>query len=498
MVDKSLIYERLKDIVGSKNITDKEVIMEAYTASYAGTSPVHSLEMKAKKPDFIVRPLRVEEVQEIVRLANQYKVPIIPMGALTSMYADAVPIEGGIMLDMNRMRKIEVDEELFTVTFEPGVMWAQAYRDLAVKGYWIANQSLPANVSVLGTITQAGMHMPFDKYVSHPYGSYQSDLTIGLEVVLPTGELLITGSAAFPGAKPQRARAYGPDVGALFLGSQGTLGIVVKQTLPLYRIPEARHVVTGLFKVENFKGLTRALQRIMYDIFGGAIWAEKVWGWYDAKSGEWQLYVVLLGTKERVRFDREFSERVIKEEGGTIHVGLSQMLEPETYYSGSPVGLAFEEAIYWRPRANSIVISPPDIGQCNIMGADTYNKLPELHDAALDVLAKHGVPKSRIRMGGIIGAYAFENPLFAYLYTYNLNDSEEERRARAINEEWARVSLEITGRRGVGLFYRPTPSLAKELMPKLGEYYELLKKLKRWLDPNRIMNPGKLMDIEPY
>ncbi|MFX0203878.1 MAG: FAD-dependent oxidoreductase, partial [Candidatus Hodarchaeota archaeon] len=189
MGEKLHFYDKMESIVGRGNVTDKEVIMEAYTASYAGTAAVHPLKLKPKKPGFIVRAGSKEEVQEIVRLANQYKVPVIPMGSLTSMYSEAVPSEGGIMIDLSRMKKIEIDEELMTVTIEVGVTWAQAYRELAVKGYWIANQSLPPAISIMGATTQAGMHIPFDKYAQYPYGSYQSDLTIGLEVVLPTGEL---------------------------------------------------------------------------------------------------------------------------------------------------------------------------------------------------------------------------------------------------------------------------------------------------------------------
>ena len=76
-----------------------------------------------------------------------------------------------------------------------------------------------------------------------------------------------------------------------------------------------------------------------------------------------------------------------------------------------------------------------------------------------------------------------------------MNDAEEEKRVKAINEEWG----EFLKVRPLPTAYRRlTPESAKVVMPMLGEYYELLKKLKRWLDPNRIMNPGKLMDLEPY
>jgi FAD/FMN-containing dehydrogenase len=88
-------------------------------------------------------------------------------------------------------------------------------------------------------------------------------------------------------------------------------------------------------------------------------------------------------------------------------------------------------------------------------------------------------------------------------YYYDPNDAEEMKRAKAIAEEWVQVYSEITGQKPMGGFggpvvYRLSPTSAKTGMPMLGEYYNLLVKLKRWLDPNRIMNPGKLMDLEPY
>jgi len=125
--------------------------------------------------------------------------------------------------------------------------------------------------------------------------------------------------------------------------------------------------------------------------------------------------------------------------------------------------------------------------------------MPEVHEAALKLLAKHGVPKNRIR-GGLMNPMNPSGLMISLTYFYDLNDTEEVMRAKAINEEWPRVLFqEVLGMKPAMVApYRPGPDAAKTLMPQLGEYYELLKKLKRWLDPNRIMNPGKLMDIEPY
>ena len=140
--------------------------------------------------------------------------------------------------------------------------------------------------------------------------------------------------------------------------------------------------------------------------------------------------------------------------------------------------------------------------------------MPELHNAALKVLAKYGFTKDRLRRGIISGRQ--RNATYQGLglgFLYDLNDPEEVKKANAVREEWGPILTQITegkrldwyamsevkGEKGSEVVvYRLTPAAAKTQLPMLGEYYNLSVKLKRMLDPNRIMNPGKFMDIEPY
>ena len=156
-LNKSSLHEKLESIVGSEYLSGEEIIMEAYTEPFSPVTRRQVTGLKGEKPGFIVRPGSTKEVQAIVRLANENKVAIIPVGAMTSVYAETTPIKGAIMLDFSRMNTIEIDEELMTVSLEPGVTWAQAYRDLAVKGYWVSNQASPGSVSIVGTASPAHM-----------------------------------------------------------------------------------------------------------------------------------------------------------------------------------------------------------------------------------------------------------------------------------------------------------------------------------------------------
>jgi len=270
----------------------------------------------------------------------------------------------------------------------------------------------------------------------------------------------------------------------------------VKQTLPLWRIPEYRHVVEGDFKDANFKGLVKAMEKIRDDNYGGPVWAEKVWAEYH--NGNWEFFVHLYGKKERVEFDREYSEKVIREEGGAVKQGFARALDPETDYSGGLMQF-YEEMIYWRNRANSIVMPPPNMSWVTLSGSAPPAILPEVHTAMHKLLVKYGVTKDRLRTGRLMPTPTLLGVNFTYLY--DLDDAEEVKRAKAVNEEWLRILYkEIPGvpPPQAMLLYRLGPDTAKVEMPKLGEYYQLLKKMKRTLDPNRIMNPGHFMDLEPY
>jgi len=270
-------------------------------------------------------------------------------------------------------------------------------------------------------------------------------------------------------------------------------------------------MVQGNFKDENFKELSNSMYKIMDDQFEGSVLTEMVWAIYDGTQEpfEWEFYVEIFGSKDFVDFYRKSSEKLIIEEGGKI-ITSPRILEPETDYSPQ----FYEEFIYWRPRANSICQIPSGLGQLRIGGTVSYDKLPELHDALLKVLAKHGFTKDRMRRGIIRGRQ--RNPTHLGLslsFLYNQNDPEEVKRAKTVREEWGPILIQITGGKRLDSYimsevkgekgsevvvYRLTPAAAKTQLPMLGEYYNLLVKLKRMLDPNRIMNPGKFMDLEPY
>jgi hypothetical protein len=151
------------------------------------------------------------------------------------------------------------------------------------------------------------------------------------------------------------------------------------------------------------------------------------------------------------------------------------------------------------------------MGTLSLGGTTTFDKMAEMHDEAVKLFAKHGVPWAKIRKGIVRARH--RNPVYNTLslsYNYDSKNPEETKRVNAIRQEWGPIINRITGGKRVDSYtmselgtgqvvvYRLTPAAAKSQLPMLGEYYKLLVKLKRMLDPNHIMNPGKFMDIEPY
>ncbi|HJX24119.1 MAG TPA: FAD-binding oxidoreductase, partial [Candidatus Bathyarchaeia archaeon] len=224
----SQIVSDLGRIVGSNYISEDKADLICYTRDFGG-EPAHW-------PDIVVRPGSTEEVSEIVRLANREKIPVTIRGGGSSTSGGCLAYQGDILLDTLRMNKIvEIDEDCMTVTVESGVTFGKLESELD-KGGWMVGVmpegGLPGTIA--GNIAIPGLG-----FFSSTYGC-QGDQVIGLKVVLPTGEILSTGSRGYPNSGGQFWRyVYGPDLSGLFIGSEGTLGIIVEATLKIYRKPEA-------------------------------------------------------------------------------------------------------------------------------------------------------------------------------------------------------------------------------------------------------------------
>lgn len=222
-VRKKEIYESLSKVVGKDYVSVEREDILPYTRDEVSQA------LKIYDADFVVMPGSVEEVQEIIRLANEFKVPVYPYAFGVSISSAAVPRRGGIMLVLRRLDRIlEINDETMTATIEPGVTWSKLYYE--ARKHNLEPLGLgggPHSGSLVGNFTLGGGNT----------GGIDINEEVACEVVLPNGELMWTGSAGMKGLEkvnPWCRVAWGMNLTGLFHGSMGIFGVVTKVVRRLY------------------------------------------------------------------------------------------------------------------------------------------------------------------------------------------------------------------------------------------------------------------------
>lgn len=187
-------------------------------------------------PDFVVLPETAEQVSKIIKLANRYRVPVIPWGGGSGSQGGIMPVYGGITMDLKRMNKIiEINEEAQTVTAQGGIGQYELECALNAKGYSLPH--IPASIhsaTLGGSIACRGSGV-----LSTKYGKIE-DMVIQLEVVLPNGEIIET--------LPVPNHAAGPGIMQLFVGAEGSFGVITKARMRLEKCPAGRRFYAYLFE----------------------------------------------------------------------------------------------------------------------------------------------------------------------------------------------------------------------------------------------------------
>jgi len=233
----SMLRSELVDAVGQDYVSTNEADKLGHSIDYYWLPEMwHDRGRENPKPDFIVHPSSAEEVAKVLRIANNYKIPVTPWGGGSGSQGGALPIFGGIVLDTKRMNKvIKIDTKALTVTVETGIN--TQHLEWAVEKVGLSTMHFPASIACAtlgGFLAHRGTGV-----LSTKYGKME-DMVMSLEVVTPQGEIINT--------LPVPRHASGPDLTMLYLGSEGTLGLITKATLKIHPIPEARKFHAFLFK----------------------------------------------------------------------------------------------------------------------------------------------------------------------------------------------------------------------------------------------------------
>jgi glycolate oxidase len=225
-INKSDIYKKLADIIGEERISESNIERLLHSHDLAPLPKEISLAFKTM-PDIIVKPANAKDVSKIMKFAIENNIPIIPKGGSTWALGGVVPSSGGIVLDMGSMQEIlEINENDLYVTVEPGVNWKYLYDTLLSKNLLIGSYPSSApGATIGGWINTGGVGIG-----SYKFGGIDKQIR-SLEVVLPDGNIINTGN------KKIISNSSGYNLTDLFVGSEGTLGIITKVTLKVYPAP---------------------------------------------------------------------------------------------------------------------------------------------------------------------------------------------------------------------------------------------------------------------
>ncbi|RQD82132.1 FAD-binding protein, partial [Methanosalsum natronophilum] len=228
------IIQELQNIVGSNNATSSKSQLYCYCRD---ASQVKGM------PEYIAKPSTTDEVVEIVKLANKYDIPIVTRGAGTGMAGGAVPIKGGILLDMSGMKKImSIEPENLQAFVEPGIVHSKLNEALEPYGFFFPPDPGSSEMCTIGgLIGNNGSGMRSVKYGT------TKNYVLDLEVVMADGMVINTGSKTLKSIT-------GYDLTNLIVGSEGTLGIITKALLKIHPLPKMRSVMLASFEDAELAG----------------------------------------------------------------------------------------------------------------------------------------------------------------------------------------------------------------------------------------------------
>ena len=454
-MDAATIGE-MKSICGAENV--RASLEERRCYAYDGRT-------EGAVPDLIVFPSSAREVSAILKLANSRLFPVIPRGQGSGLTGGSVPVGGGVVLSFMRMDRIlEIDTANLVTVVEPGVITFDLQQEVAKKGLFYPPDPSSYKYSSLGGNVAECAGGPN----SLKYGVTR-DYVLGLEVVLPTGETLNVGVRTMKGV-------VGYDLTRLFVGSEGTLGVVTKITLKLIPLPEAKVTILVLFgEVEEAAETVSAI--IAARVVPATI------EFMDKSSIRCSEKASPMGLPEDV------GGLLLIEVDGTREAALAQAEKVRSIaaahaavrcdFTEDPV----EADRLWQAR--------------RVLSQATYNLNPV--KIAEDVV----VPRSEIP-GFIRSLEAMQErfglPILSFGHAGDGNfhvslmirDTAEDREKaeEAVKEIFAQALRRggtMSGEHGIGI--SKAPYLGMELSD---DVIATMKKIKRLFDPNNILNPGKI------
>jgi len=421
----------------------------------------------APPPAAVVFAERTQDVADAVKLASEHSVPVIPFGVGSSLEGHLLAVQGGISIDVSRMNRVlSVNAEDLTVTVEPGVTRKQLNEEIKSTGlFFPIDPGADASIGGMTATRASGTN-------AVRYGTMRENV-LALEVVTASGEVIRTGTRA-------KKSSAGYDLTRLIVGSEGTLGVVTEITLRLYPLPEA--VSAAICSFPSIEAAVRTTIEIIQ--LGVPIARVEL---IDVNTVRMVNAYSKLSLREEPMLLMEFhgSPAGVKEQAETVQELASGHGGKAFEWASTPE----ERTRLWTARHNSYFAAVQSRPGCRVISTDTCVPISRLADCLLESVAEADASGIPYFLVGHVGDGNFH---FGYLL--DPNAPEERVTAEKLNHALVSRALALegtcTGEHGVGLHKM------EFLVTEAGVgAIDMMRTIKRALDPKNIMNPGKIFSL---
>ncbi|MDO9030030.1 MAG: FAD-linked oxidase C-terminal domain-containing protein [Hydrogenophaga sp.] len=418
-------------------------------------------------PAAVVFAQNTQDVSDAVTLAASHKVPVIPFGVGSSLEGHLLAVQGGISIDVSRMDQVlSINAEDLTVTVQPGVTRKAVNEAVKSEGlFFPIDPGADASIGGMAATRASGTN-------AVRYGTMRENV-LALEVVTASGEVIRTGTRA-------KKSSAGYDLTRLMVGSEGTLGVITEVTLKLYPLPEAISAATC-----SFPTIEAAVRTVIQVIQLGVPIArcELI----DANTVRMVNAHSKLGLREEHMLLMEFhgSPASVKEQAETVQEIASEFEGNAFQWATTPE----ERTRLWTARHNAYFAAIQSKPGCRAISTDTCVPISRLADCLLDSVAEADASGIPYFLVGHVGDGNFH---FGYLIDPVI--PEERERAEVLNNQLVARALRLegtcTGEHGVGLHKMDF------LLTEAGSgAVDMMRSIKRALDPDNILNPGKIFAL---
>jgi FAD/FMN-containing dehydrogenase len=499
------VEEKLKEAIGEEWVSSNPADLSSYGRDFT----IYS----GERPNIVVLPQTTEEVQKVVRIAYEHKIPVVPLSTGFNHGGLAIPRKGGILVDLKRMNRIvKIDEETLTADFEPGVrmrnLWQECrkvttYKDIKLKP--ILPLTL-ASISLLSNYVSRGGPGSAVKY------GFGADLTVNMTWVLPNGEILRTGPSSVPEVGNLGINwGPGPDISGMFFNADGAFGICTQISGKLYPDLACEEMIqTGIFDPDPV-GIEKAC-KALYDLcqhnlvefvykshpgvtcvnLGGIVGMNPTDLLHMSPTNP--MFMIVTGMdEEETRIRAELVNEVLAR--NEVMVMDASMLPPE-----------LAELVTTDPLKGSVGVKMNTVGAYKgafqwQAGYISLDRIPAISQEYRKLIRKYWKTSDvKVSMEASLTGTDIQGPLpYARLgtvefdYWWDQGNPESVKRASVM----IRKTTELLFKYGA-IPIRNMFGFGELLMPRLGVYHDQVKALRKAFDPANLMHPDVLPATDDY